>query len=590
MISRRAMLAAGTATLIWPGRASAQGDRHGVGLVIGNDDYRGKLARLNNPVKDARGIAVALNACNVSVPSDAIVTNASKAEMVAAIEDFATRLKNASASEIGFLYYSGHGASKTGGGAGSNYLIAAGEYQELDGRVWERSLPLEDVIKALKDVARPYILAFDACRTVLDLPAIQDARNLADLNRYGAADFQRDSQNRATMLSAQTGAAVADLARWQGGKGTFANVRGFNVTADARSDHLLAFSSWEGQFALDGEKDDALGPYAAALSEAMKAGRRTVAEMFDDVRLAVLDQTVQQQEPMGLVRLSRVARETIIAPDGLRERGVENRKRPPLRQALVVSCSYKNQPDVQERANLETTAGDAALVEEALVQNGFEVRRKDDPTKEEFNGLLFDMISSLRTAGRSAVGLVYFAGIGSSDRRNRNYLLPMPAPPEVLPVQPDDLEPAAMSIQGIITSLELADAAGIIVLIDGGRRTRSNFGKVEEGAFAIEFGTKRVLLVHATRPGQDTQLREHKGRKGSPFAQALSEELLDQEQPRRDIAQVMSAVMEKVKAWTAGAMTPYGLSSMDRTSSADGTAPIARAPIYFRSAGGLDTF
>ena len=85
MVSRRVVLAAGAATLLWPGYAHAQTPRRGVGLVIGNNNYSGQLTKLNNCLKDAQGIAAALNACNIDVPASAIVENASKDKMRSAI-------------------------------------------------------------------------------------------------------------------------------------------------------------------------------------------------------------------------------------------------------------------------------------------------------------------------------------------------------------------------------------------------------------------------------------------------------------------------------------------------------------------------
>jgi uncharacterized caspase-like protein len=584
MVSRRVVLAAGAATLLWPGLAHAQTPRRGVGLVIGNNKYSGQLTELNNCLKDAQGVAAALNACNIDVPDSAIVKNANKKKMRSAIASFAARLKSSAPDEIGFFYFSGHGASRTGG-AGSNYLIAAGKYAKLDQQLWDRSLALEEIIDALKDVERPYVLAFDACRTVLNLPAIQAAGSEPDLTSSSAGESESDAQGQMAMLPAQTSAYLAEQSKWRGGSATFSRVRGLGRAVAARSNHFLAFSSWEGQFALDGDKDDDLGPYATALTRAMKAGKRTIPDMFNDVRDSVLDQTVQQQEPMGLMRMSSLARDVVIAPQGLRQPDAKTTKL--LRQALVVSCSYANHADQTNIEDLQSTTADGDLIAVALAENGFDVRRERDPTKKVFNDQLIELIGSLKAAGSSAVGVVYFAGVGSSHNK-RNYLLPIPAAGEWLPDDPEDLAPQAISIQGLISTLELADAAGIVVLIDGGRRTRSSSGKVVEGGFAREFGTRKVLLVHATRPGQKAQVRLHNGSKGSPFAQALSEELLDTDQPRRDITVVMSSVMNKVSQWTGGSMTPYGLSSMDASSSLGGSPPAPRAPIYFRSQTGLD--
>src|SRR6516165_64647 len=88
-----------------------------VALVIGNKDYKASVGPLANPLNDIRLVGDALRSVGFEVLKP--VANATRADMLRAINAFASALKSAGSDAVGFLYYSGHGAASQG----ENYLI-----------------------------------------------------------------------------------------------------------------------------------------------------------------------------------------------------------------------------------------------------------------------------------------------------------------------------------------------------------------------------------------------------------------------------------------------------------------------------------
>jgi|SRR6516225_2655121 len=87
-----------------------------IALMIGNKDYKPGVGALVNPFNDVRVMAEALKAVGFEVLEPA--QNAKRVDMLIAIHDFASKLKDAG-PDAGFLYYSGYGIAS----AGENYLI-----------------------------------------------------------------------------------------------------------------------------------------------------------------------------------------------------------------------------------------------------------------------------------------------------------------------------------------------------------------------------------------------------------------------------------------------------------------------------------
>ncbi|HCX11768.1 MAG TPA: hypothetical protein DHU81_15805, partial [Hyphomonas sp.] len=69
--------------------------------------------------------------------------------------------------------------------------------------------------------------------------------------------------------------------------------RGLRRTAGGAGERnmFLSFATWEGETASDGRADDGNGPYASALSTRLSKPATTVRDMFEQVRLDVLEKT-----------------------------------------------------------------------------------------------------------------------------------------------------------------------------------------------------------------------------------------------------------------------------------------------------------
>lgn len=123
-------------------------------LVIGNSSYR-ELTKLQNPVNDARAMAIALEKLGFEVMK---YENLSHSDMKRAIGEFGVALDQ---YEVGLFYYAGHGVQYDG----TNYLIpidanisheAEIEYECVDaGRVLSKMEMMQTKVN---------IIILDACR------------------------------------------------------------------------------------------------------------------------------------------------------------------------------------------------------------------------------------------------------------------------------------------------------------------------------------------------------------------------------------------------------------------------------------------
>jgi hypothetical protein len=131
--------------------AAADGGR--VALVIGNADYKGEP--LSNPVNDAASIANTLKKLGFTVD---MVTNASRRQMSEAINQFGNKLKR---NEVGFFYFSGHGAQVNG----ENYLIPTDAQIENEREIKYATVHIGEVLDAMADAKNSVnIVIIDACR------------------------------------------------------------------------------------------------------------------------------------------------------------------------------------------------------------------------------------------------------------------------------------------------------------------------------------------------------------------------------------------------------------------------------------------
>ncbi|MEM7750957.1 MAG: caspase family protein, partial [Pseudomonadota bacterium] len=209
-------------------------------LLIGNEAYAPEVGRLKNPANDVRLIAASLQQVGFAEKNITVVTNADRAAVLEAVEEYADRLANAGKDAVGFFYYSGHGAANQRDK--SNYLIPVG-VKRLDSRVWYKAIALNRVILRLSNIASnaAHFVVFDACRNILKSPT----------------------------------------------RGT----KGF-VPVSERRGMLIAFSTDPGETATD--EGEGSGPYAAALAKELVRRGQHHLDVFQNVKEAVYQKTKTQ--------------------------------------------------------------------------------------------------------------------------------------------------------------------------------------------------------------------------------------------------------------------------------------------------------
>jgi uncharacterized caspase-like protein len=141
-----------------------------IALLIGNKDYKPGVGALANPLNDIRIVGEALKAVGFEVLKPA--QNATRAGMLIAIHDFASKLRDAGSDATG----SGHGIASVG----ENYLIPVDIEEPSTVQLSVQGVKHSEVLAILRNEApnAAHYLVLDACRNTLQGargPAIQDA-------------------------------------------------------------------------------------------------------------------------------------------------------------------------------------------------------------------------------------------------------------------------------------------------------------------------------------------------------------------------------------------------------------------------------
>jgi tetratricopeptide (TPR) repeat protein len=125
-------------------------------LVIGNGAYT-NVAKLNNPVNDARDMKAALESLGFTVD---LVVNGAQEQM----ESAATRLRSRLSAErnsYGFFFYAGHGVQS----GGENYLIPVDANIQSENFLRQKAVSVQAVLGELNDAGNALnIVVLDACR------------------------------------------------------------------------------------------------------------------------------------------------------------------------------------------------------------------------------------------------------------------------------------------------------------------------------------------------------------------------------------------------------------------------------------------
>lgn len=155
--------------LLWcllAGTVFAQPAEPRFGLVIGNQAYNTRLGPLRHPYDDAKRVGDALTVAGFKVEQPK--RDLTREQMIAEVTRLSEQLRAAGPNAVGFLYYSGHGASAADTGERRNYLVPVGA--SIDGA--EDLMPYGVDMKLIVDIlarskAKAVFIVFDACRTEL---------------------------------------------------------------------------------------------------------------------------------------------------------------------------------------------------------------------------------------------------------------------------------------------------------------------------------------------------------------------------------------------------------------------------------------
>lgn len=222
--------------------ATLRGDGR-LALVIGNGSYA--QAPLQNPPSDARAVGAALRELGFEIIQ---LENATMAQMLDAMREF---LQRARASQVRVVYFAGHGLQLKG----RNYLVPV-----------DALIQGEDDVPARTADATEFVDKLGQFRSGVNVVILDACRN----NRFGAGTRMR-------WLGAPR-SVMPGLAQIAAPRGT-----------------LIAFSAAPGAVAFDGA--DGHSAYARHLVANMRTPGLPVEQLFKRVRVAVSEDTRQQQIP-----------------------------------------------------------------------------------------------------------------------------------------------------------------------------------------------------------------------------------------------------------------------------------------------------
>ena len=217
------------------------------------------------------------------------------------------------------------------------------------------------------------------------------------------------------------------------------------------------------------------------------------------------------------------------------------------RVALVIgNSSYEN------ISSLANPRNDALLMTKTLQGLGFEVVSAVDANRTEMGRAIRKFGKALRSAGRDAVGLFYYAGHGvQSD--GGNYLIPIGASIE----DDADLEIEALSTSYILKQLESAGNRLNLMVLDACRNNpfKGRFRSSQRGLTRID-SASGIMVAFSAGPGQAAQ--DGRG-KNSPYTSALVDVM---KKPGLKVEEVFKRVRIKVEKETDGSQTPWEESSL----------------------------
>lgn len=170
------------AVVLAAGMGGAQAPPAKLALVIGNGNYEVPVWRLANPRNDAAEIAQRLQRLGFQVD---LSTDATRAEMDAAMRRFGTRLQQGGRTAVGFFYYAGHAAQRDD----INYLVPVDANADSVDILQQQAPSLQTVFEDIADAGNSVnVIVLDSCRN-MPLPeggGELSSGGLAEAGRRGA--------------------------------------------------------------------------------------------------------------------------------------------------------------------------------------------------------------------------------------------------------------------------------------------------------------------------------------------------------------------------------------------------------------------
>jgi TPR repeat protein len=207
---------------------------------------------------------------------------------------------------------------------------------------------------------------------------------------------------------------------------------------------------------------------------------------------------------------------------------------------------------------LANPLNDIHLVSDALKSVGFEVLTPvENATRTDMLRAVYALAASLRSAGRDAVGFLYYSGHGAASQ-GENYLIPI-----------DVTEPSTeqLNIQGVkqsevlkILRDEAPNAAHYLVL--DACRNNLQGARGGKGFVAVE-QQDGVLVAFSTAPGKTAQ---DTGSASGPYAAALAAELTKPTEPGENDLNMFHHVRVGVIDRTKGDQVPWFEDGIQRRS------------------------
>lgn len=519
-MDRRSFLVATSAILAQSAFAQTGGSKVRSALVIGNVSYSPLIGTLRNPGNDTREVGKALKRHGFDIYGGAPLIDANRDKLMSAVRGFSKLFESGDPGNVGFVYFSGHGASHETNG---NHIFPLIDWPlekgPLDESIWDNAISLTWLMDALPAAPAPQIVCIDACRNTLNL-------------------------NSAKKALAGSGS-------------TFSGIRGINRTDPlSPANMIVSFSTWEGQTASDGSAADEVGPYARALTAQLNSNAAEVRDLFEDVRLQVIRLTGNEQEPMTISRLNEDSVDLTIHSGAAPNAAANARAPKAMSHALVFSTPYDSKPDLK----LPGAAKDSALIGSKLKQCGFDLTISPDTNRTAFTKSVKALKTRMLESGPGSIAVLYFNGYGGS-MSGDNLLFPEKALEHVGTME---MALEAVRISDMMETLKEASPACVILILDCAKADLNFATKQAQAEFVADpQSDENFLIIFGAQPG-DYALRKD-GR--SIFTRVLADAILSDE--RRSIQQLMADVKQRVLTETENEQKPWYQIQVDK-------------PVYFR--------